>query len=99
MAVVSARYLFKLGRKNISENIDPRASGPVPFDAASQTATNGGGFGALSLQTWEKNISENIDPRASGPVPFDAASQTATNGGGFGALSLQTWEKKYLRKY
>ena len=34
IAVVSVRYLFKLGRKNISENIDPRASGPVPFDAA-----------------------------------------------------------------
>ena len=25
IAVVSVRYLFKLGRKNISENIDPRA--------------------------------------------------------------------------
>ena len=44
----------KNNKKNISENIDPRGSGPVPFGSASQTATNSGGFGALSLQTWEK---------------------------------------------
>ena len=93
MAVVSGRYLFKLGRKISLKILNRRASGPVPFDAASQTATNGSGFGALSLRTWEKNISVNIDPRSSGLVPFDAASQTAMNGSGFGALSIQTWEK------
>ena len=31
-------------KKNISENIDPRGSRPVPFGSASQTATNSGGF-------------------------------------------------------
>ena len=39
----------KNNKKNISENIDPRGSGPVPFGSASQTA--------------KKNLGEKISPK------------------------------------
>ena len=57
--------------KKINKKISPKilileASGPVPFGSA---WTNSGGFGALSLQTWEISISENIDPRANKKNP------------------------------